>query len=93
MLKVKEEKIIYSKVPEDASKYNEKMKRFYDLMALLYDALMVLFPFWKKWIASVIPSINGPKVLEVSFGSGYLLKKYASNYDVWGIDYNQKMVE
>jgi ubiquinone/menaquinone biosynthesis C-methylase UbiE len=93
MLKVKEEKIMYSKLPEDASRYNEKMKRFYDLMALLYDVLMVLFPFWKKWIASVIPSINGPKVLEVSFGPGYLLKQYASNYDVWGIDYNQKMVE
>ena len=93
MLKVKEEKIIYSKLPEDASKYNEKMKRFYDLMALLYDVLMVLFPFWKKWIASVIPHIQGPKVLEVSFGPGYLLKQYVSHYDVWGIDYNQKMVE
>lgn len=93
MLKVKEEKIRYSKLPEDASRYNEKMKSFYDLMALLYDVLMVLFPFWKKWIASVIPSINGPKVLEVSFGPGYLLKQYASHYDVWGINYNQKMVE
>lgn len=93
MLKVKEEKIKYSKLPEDASKYNEKMKRFYDRMALLYDLLMVLFPFWKKWIASVIPYIKGPKVLEVSFGPGYLLTKYASRYDVWGIDYNQKMVE
>jgi ubiquinone/menaquinone biosynthesis C-methylase UbiE len=93
MFKVKEEKIIYSKLPEDASKYNEKMKKFYDLMALLYDVLMVLFPLWKKWIASVIPHIKGPRVLEVSFGPGYLLKQYASNYDVWGIDYNQKMVE
>jgi ubiquinone/menaquinone biosynthesis C-methylase UbiE len=71
----------------------KKMKRFYDLMALLYDVLMVLFPFWKKWIASVIPHIQGPKVLEVSFGPGYLLKQYVSHYDVWGIDYNQKMVE
>jgi ubiquinone/menaquinone biosynthesis C-methylase UbiE len=92
MFKVKEEKIIYSKLPEDGDKYNEKMSRFYDLMALSYDVLMVLFPLWKKWITSVIPYIKGPKVLEVSFGPGYLLKQYANNYEVWGIDYNQKMV-
>jgi ubiquinone/menaquinone biosynthesis C-methylase UbiE len=92
MYKVKEEKIVYSKLPEDGDKYNEKMTRFYDIMAFLYDGLMFLFPFWKKWIASVIPYIKGQKVLEVSFGPGYLLKKYAKNYDVWGIDYNQKMV-
>jgi ubiquinone/menaquinone biosynthesis C-methylase UbiE len=92
MFKVKEEKILYSKLPEDGSKYNEKMRRFYDLMALLYDLLMVLFPLWKKWIASVIPYIKGPKVLEVSFGPGYLMTKYAQNYEVWGIDFNQKMV-
>lgn len=92
MFKVKEEKILYSKLPEDGYKYNEKMTKFYDIMAFFYDVLMFLFPFWKKWIASVIPYIKGQKVLEVSFGPGYLMKKYAKKYDVWGIDYNQKMV-
>lgn len=92
MFKVKEEKIVYSILPEDGDKFNEKMSRFYDIMAFLYDGLMVLFPFWKKWIASVIPYIKGQKVLEVSFGPGYLLKKCARNYDVWGVDYNQHMV-
>jgi ubiquinone/menaquinone biosynthesis C-methylase UbiE len=92
MLKVKEEKIRYTRLPEDGYNYNEKMTKFYDIMAFLYDVLMFLFPFWKKWIATVIPYIKGPKILEVSFGPGYLLKKYAKNYEVWGIDYNQKMV-
>jgi ubiquinone/menaquinone biosynthesis C-methylase UbiE len=92
MFKVKEEKIIYSKLPEDGYQYMESMRRFYDLMAFFYDVLMFLFPFWKKWISSVIPYIKGQKVLEVSFGPGYLLKKCAKKYEVWGIDYNQKMV-
>ncbi len=92
MLKVKEEKIVYSKLPDDGDKYTEKMSRFYDVMAFLYDGLMFLFPLWKKWIVSVIPYIRGHRVLEVSFGPGYLLKKCARQYDVWGIDYNQHMV-
>ena len=34
------------------------------------------------------------KILEVSFGSGYLMTQYASNnYEIYGIDYNDKMLE
>lgn len=92
MFKVKEDKIIYSKLPVDSHKHTEKMDKYYDRMATIYGMLMFLFPLWKKWISSVIPSITGQKVLEVSFGPGYLMKKYAKNYDVRGIDYNRKMV-
>jgi ubiquinone/menaquinone biosynthesis C-methylase UbiE len=92
MFTIKEEKIIYSKLPEDGHKYTEKMNKYYDILVVFYDVWMFLFPLWKKWISSVIPYIQGQRVLEVSFGSGYLMKKYAKNYEVCGIDYNQKMV-
>ena len=92
MFTIKEEKIIYSKLPEDDHKYTEKMNKYYVILVFFYDIWMFLFPLWKKWISSVIPYIQGQRVLEVSFGPGYLMKKYAKNYEVCGIDYNQKMV-
>ncbi len=92
MLKIKKEKIVYSRLPEDGYGYTEKMNKSYDFMSFFYDAFMFVFPFWKKWIKSVIPYIKGKRILEVSFGSGYLMKKYAKNYEAYGVDYNLKMV-
>ncbi len=54
---------------------------------------MFFFPVWKKWITSVLLLIEGEKILEVSFGPGYLLNKCAGKYDCYGIDYNKTMVE
>ena len=55
---------------------------------------MIVFPLWKKWIKRIIPHIKGDKILEVSFGSGYLMTQYVSNkYEIYGIDYNEKMLE
>lgn len=94
MFKVKQEKIQYtdlSKIPID---YTEKMDKEYNWMAKGYDAFMVIFPLWKKWIKKVIPHIQGKTILEVSFGSGYLMSKYASSkYEIYGIDYNAKMLQ
>ena len=62
-------------------------------MARGYDAFMFVFPLWKKWIKEVIPHIEGEKVLEVSFGNGYLMTQYAKDdYDIYGIDYNDEML-
>ncbi len=70
------------------------MNKEYNWMAKGYDAFMIIFPLWKKWIRKVIPHIKGMKILEVSFGSGYLMTQYASNnYEIYGIDYNNKMLE
>ena len=70
------------------------MNKEYNWMAKGYDTFMVIFPLWKKWIKRIIPHIKGDKILEVSFGSGYLMTKYASRQlDIYGIDYNEKMVK
>ncbi len=94
MLKVKQEKINYTDVSKIASDYTDKMNKEYNWMAKGYDAFMTIFPLWKKWIKMVIPHIHGEKILEVSFGSGYLMTQYASDkYEIYGIDYNEKMLE
>ena len=94
MLKVKPEKIKYTDISIIQSNYTDKMNKEYNWMAKGYDAFMTIFPIWKKWIKQVIPHIKGVKILEVSFGTGYLMTRYASNnYEIYGIDYNDKMLE
>jgi len=94
ILKVKQERIKYTDVSKISSDYTNKMNKEYNWMARGYDVFMTIFPLWKKWIKKVIPYIHGEKILEVSFGNGYLMTQYASdNYEVYGIDYNAKMLE
>ncbi len=94
ILHVKKEKIQYTDISKIDPGYTDKMDREYDWMAPGYDLFMILFPMWKSWIKKVIPHISGKKVLEVSFGNGYLITKYGvcNDYEISGIDYNQKMV-
>lgn len=94
MFKVKAEKIKYTDLTKIPSDYTDKMNREYNWMASGYDVFMNIFPLWKKWIKSAIPHIEGNKILEVSFGNGFLMKQYASdNYEIHGIDYNERMLE
>jgi len=94
MIKVKPEKIKYTDISKIQPNYTEKMNKAYNWMAKGYDVFMFLFPVWKKWIKKVIPHIEGKRILEVSFGSGFLMQQYASGkYDIYGIDYNGKMLE
>ncbi len=94
MFKVKPEKINYTDLSKVPSNYTDKMNKEYNWMAKVYDSFMTIFPFWKKWIKTVIPHIQGSKILEVSFGSGFLMKQYASDkYEIYGIDYNERMLE
>ena len=91
---VKPEKIKYTDTSKIHPDYTNRMNKSYDWMAKGYSVFMFVFPVWKKWIKNVIPHIKGEKIMEVSFGNGYLMSQYASNkYDIYGIDYNMKMVE
>lgn len=94
MLKVKPHKITYTDINRLPPDFTEKMDIEYSWMAKMYDTFMVVFPLWKKWIKKVIPHIHGNKILEVSFGSGYLMTKYAAaNLEIHGIEYNREMLE
>jgi len=94
VFRVKPEKIRYTESSDIPSDYTQKMNKAYNWMARGYDAFMFVFPVWKKWITKVIPHIQGETILEVSFGSGYLMSKYAlSQYEIYGVDYNERMVK
>jgi ubiquinone/menaquinone biosynthesis C-methylase UbiE len=93
IFKVPEEKIVYSKEPENSIKYIKKLDQEYSQYAKVYDAAVKILPFWKTWIKTVIPHIEGNRVLEASFGTGYLLMQYANRYETYGIDFNTDMVE
>ena len=85
--------IEYSKEPDDKNSFTEKQNKSYSKYAGLYDLSVKLLPFWKTWLKKALPHVRGRRVLEVSFGTGYLLTKYARNHETYGIDYNQKMVD
>jgi ubiquinone/menaquinone biosynthesis C-methylase UbiE len=46
-----------------------------------------------KRLCKALPHVRGPKVLEVSFGVGFLISQYADKYDVTGVDYNTRCIE
>lgn len=91
--RVPEDKIIYSREPEDPGAYTNHLNNEYTRYANLYDMAVKILPFWKTWLKKVIPYIEGKRVLEVSFGTGYLLCLYAGEFETYGIDYNDRMVE
>ncbi len=94
ILRVRQEKIKYTDLSKIPSDYTDKMNKEYNWMAKGYDAFMTVFPLWKKWIKKIIPHIRGDKLLEVSFGSGYLMTQYAiGKNEIYGIDYNERMLE
>lgn len=85
-------KAIYQAEPDSREKFIHENDRFYTRFAGIYDALVKTLPTWKRWICQVLPYIEGPRVLEVSFGTGYLLTQYAHQFETFGIDFNQRMV-
>ena len=84
---------MYPPEPEDKRAFTQKMDRQYSRTASLYDTAVRLLPAWRRWIGSALPHIKGPRVLEVSFGTGYLLSKYVDRFETYGIDYNREMVQ
>lgn len=79
---------MYSAEPHDKQQFTRQFDQTYSRMAKLYDVVVKLFPVWRNWINEALPHIVGPNVLELSFGTGYLLTQYANRYQTYGIDYN-----
>jgi len=83
---------IYSVEPTDKAAFTERFDRTYTAIAGLYDVFVRFCPIWKKWLQSSLPHIRGPRVLEVSFGTGYLLTQYADKYETHAAEWNQKLL-
>ena len=93
LFKVPVEKIVYSNDPENATEHTEVLDKGYSKYVKAYDLAVKLLPIWKTWIKAVVPHIEGNRVLEASFGTGYLLLQFADDYETHGIDINNNMIE
>lgn len=84
---------VYSKEPEDKQAYTRAVDRAYTRWAPLYDVAVKRLPFWRGWLRHALPHLRGPRVLEVSFGTGDLLTRYASRFEAHGVELNGRMVQ
>ena len=82
---------VYSAEPDHKKEFTKKFDQAYSSFAEIYDWAVKAIPVWRNWISTAIPYIIGPNVLEVSFGTGYLISQYASNFNTYGIDYNWEL--
>lgn len=82
----------YAAEPRDAAAFSSRFDRLYSRLARPYDLAVRLLPVWRHWISAALPHIRGPRVLEVSFGTGWLLTRYAGNFETYGVDLNERMV-
>lgn len=81
----------YSQEPTQSQQFSEQFDAFYSRFANTYDWLIKTFPLWRNWLENVLPWIQGPRVLEVSFGTGYLLTRFAGQFDTYGVDLNRDL--
>jgi ubiquinone/menaquinone biosynthesis C-methylase UbiE len=79
------------KDPNKTQTYTASFDHAYTQFAGIYDLAVKALPVWKSWLKQALPYIRGPHVLEVSFGTGYLLTQYAAGHTCFGIDYNRRM--
>jgi ubiquinone/menaquinone biosynthesis C-methylase UbiE len=82
----------YSADPADPRAYTSRNDRLYTRFARLYDGLVKVAPIWRRWLAHALSAIRGPRVLEVSFGTGWLLTQYAGRYRTDGIELNSALI-
>ena len=81
----------YSPEPDNQKGFTTEFNSFYTRFAGMYDFLIKSLPVWKNWLKRTLPHIQGGRVLEVSFGTGYLLTQFAGRFRAFGIDYNATM--
>jgi ubiquinone/menaquinone biosynthesis C-methylase UbiE len=82
----------YSAEPPDPQAFTARFDRLYSRLARPYDFAVKLLPTWRRWLTPALAHIRGPRVLEVSFGTGWLLSRYAADFETHGVDLNERMV-
>jgi ubiquinone/menaquinone biosynthesis C-methylase UbiE len=71
-------------------------KLLYHQFAWTYDcfASIVSFGKWQTWVHSVLPYLNGPRTLELGFGSGHLQKSLLQKgISAYGLDESSQMAQ
>ncbi len=86
-------RIKYSPEPQNPEKFTQRFFIYYTFIAGFYDFCVKALPFWRRWLNSTLPYVKGNIVLELSFGTGYLLTQLADKYDTYGLDLNDKMLK
>jgi ubiquinone/menaquinone biosynthesis C-methylase UbiE len=81
----------YADEPEDGKGFTQAFDEFYTTFAPFYDLSVKVLPFWRRWLDAVLPHLRGPRVLEISFGTGYLLTRFAHRFRAYGLDYNHRL--
>lgn len=82
--------------PETRSQALARARAFDDWtsrFARVIDLGMRLNPLWGPRLRKAAAQVTGPRVLEVSFGTGYLMSLYCGRFATTGIDYNPRMLE
>jgi ubiquinone/menaquinone biosynthesis C-methylase UbiE len=90
--KDKRMKPVYWQEPAAKAAYTARNDAAYTRSARIYAEAVRHLPVWRSWLEQALPHIRGPRVLEVSFGTGYLLTQYAGHFEAFGIDYNMRMI-
>ena len=58
--------------------------------------MLASMPNWREWISSVLPYVKGPRILDVSCGTGYLLSQLTNepnnHLETYGLDLNAEML-
>lgn len=86
-------KPVFSDDPVNPTGFTARFNRFYNLSAGLYDVLVQCLPAWRRSIESVLPFVEGPQILEVSFGTGHLLTRLPAGVELSGIDLNHELIQ
>jgi ubiquinone/menaquinone biosynthesis C-methylase UbiE len=84
---------MYTSEPKDPKAYTANFDKTYSRFSGIYDFTARHTRFYNGWVEPAIPYIRGPRVLEVSFGTGWLITRYANRFETYGIDLNWKMIQ
>ncbi len=77
--------------PLNPQKYTSENDAIYSRLGGIYDFVVRHTSLYENWLLPVVPQIQGPRVLEISFGTGWLLTRYGSHFQAYGVDVNRNM--
>ena len=72
--------------------FTRSFDRAYGRFARVYDLAVRTLPVWRTWLTAALDHVEGPRVLEVSFGTGWLLSRIAPDHDAHGVELNERMI-